>query len=308
MSTRLTKKDFVIVYVILFIIASFISGFFLGAKVGKDKAEEEFNLLLGDNNPSKKKAADQLSYSHTDFSSYYYQIYLPFNEFRKAYLHFHNQMNTISKKDDAISASKEIQDEVEKVRKKLESTGVPNSSPLLQKSHKEYLSALQAYEKGLKQFIQISKSNGAGMKKMNSTLFTLPEFQKGRAYWLQGQTFFYESVLLWESVHVTKVAPSFISNPLEFTFDEYKKLRLHQKSELVAKILAEKKIQAYFNPEDVVAYLDSLTKSTKATQIKTIPDALEFLTASDSIQHGEFVRKISSYSSTKSPFIPLYSK
>jgi hypothetical protein len=308
MSTRLTKKDFVIVYVILFIIASFISGFFLGATVGKDKAKEEFNLLLGESDPSKKKPADQLSYSHTAFSSYYYQIYLPFNEFRKAYLHFHNEMNTLTKTEDAISASKEIQDEIKKARKKLEGSGVPNSSPLLQKSHKEYLSALQAYEQGVKQFIQVSKSSSTNMKQVSNTLSTLPEFQKGRAHWLLGQTLFYESVLLWESVHVTKVAPSFISNPLEYTFDEYKKLNLHQKNELVAKILAEKNIQAYFNPEDVVVYLDSLTKSTKATQIKNIPEALEFLIASDSIQHGEFVRKISSYSSTKSPFIPLYSK
>jgi translation elongation factor EF-1alpha len=305
MANRLTKTDFIVVYMILFSISFFIAGFFLGANIGKTRVQEEFSRYLAEKD---MEAADStsLNYAHTDFVSYYYDVYLPFKEFRKAYLNYYHQVQQSEQDVDPLVIAVELQDKLKKIKEQLSDANVPNSSPLLQKSHREYLSALHTIESGLNQLLATENLEGEQIKKL---IDEFDEFKKGQQHWLHGQTLFYEAVVLWESFYVTKETPILLEKPLRYTLNQWSDLRIHQKNELIAKTLEEEGILSYFNPEDVVIYLDSLSNHPDKThQLDKVSDAIKFLVASGSVQAGEFVEHIDQFEATSSPTIPLYSK
>lgn len=288
---------------IVFILAAFIGGFFLGASVGKDKAEKEFARYLEENDSSKKKNLN-LKYSHTDFSSYYYNVYVPFDQFRQTYEDYLQHLYSSQKQLDQHSQTVDMRDFTIKIRKQLENTSAPSTSPLLQKSHKEYIEAAKKYEAGMRKLLETENITTEQVTKL---LGSLPEFKQGDKHWLRGQTLFYESVILWESLYVTKDRPVLLENAEQFSMTQWKALRFHQKSELVAKLLEAKGITSSYNPEDVVVYLNTLS-SSNTKRINKVSDAIDILSSSGSIRQGEFIRQIEDFSSLTSPMIPLYSK
>jgi hypothetical protein len=304
MSNRLTKTDFIVVYMILFSISFFIVGFFLGANIGKSKMEEEFAKYLDKNDEVETDDSKALKYSHTDFVSYYYDVYLPFKEFRKSYLNFYHQVST--QNIDQLAATTEMRKSLKEIKTQLSEVSVPDSSPLLQQSHQEYLSALLAFESGLQKLLA-SESERA--KQFQKLIVELDEFEKGEKHWLHGQSLFYEAVILWESFYVTKEAPVLLEKPLHFTLNQWKDLSFHKKNELIAKTIEEQNILGYFNPEDVLVYLETLTAhDDQAHQLHNVSEAIKFLVASGSIRAGEFVERIDRFEAVSSPTIPLYSK
>jgi hypothetical protein len=304
MSNRLTKTDFIVVYMILFSISFFIVGFFLGANIGKSKIEEEFAKYLDQNDEMENDDSNALKYSHTDFVTYYYDVYLPFKEFRKSYLTFYHQVST--QNQDQLAATAEMSKTLKQIKNKLSEVSVPDSSPLLQQSYQEYLSALLAFEAGLQ---KLASTEDEGAKDVQKLIEELDEFKKGQIHWLQGQSLFYESVILWESLYVTKEAPVLLEKPVHSTLNQWKDLSFHKKNELIAKSLEEKEILGYFNPEDVLVYLETLAAhDDQSHQQQNVSEAIEFLVASGSIRAGEFVERIDRFETVSSPTIPLYSK
>lgn len=306
MSNRLSKADFIIVYMILISISFFIAGFFLGANIGQNKAEEEFSRYLTENGEEEIEDIEVLNYSHTDFVSYYYDVYLPFKEFRKEYLNYYHKVHLSEQNVDKLALTVEIRKVSKTIKSELSSASTKNTSPLLQDSHREYLLAVESIESGLN---QLFATENLRKEQVTELIEDLDEFTQGQKHWLQGQTLFYESVVLWESFFVTKETPSLIEDPLHYTMSQWADLRFHQKNELISKVLESKGILSFFNPEDVLIYLDSLANHTNEnSQLHKVTDAIEFLIASSSIRHGEFIEKIDQFSSITSPTIPLYNK
>jgi hypothetical protein len=304
MSNRLNKTDFLAVYLFLLIIAFFIGGFFLGAKVAQQKASVEFARYVTEND-GKDEDTERLKYSHTDFASYYYNIYLPTNEFREHYLLFSQQLKQSAPENDQKAMTTDLRKVIKKTKIELNKTSMPNSSPLLQKAQETFLSSLNAYEIGIGEIVDNGNMN---TKQITKTLNTHSQFKQAEEHWLQAQSLFYEAVVLWDSFYVTKETPALLEKPELYTLNQWNNLRFHQKSELIAKLMFQKRIISSFNPEDTVVYLDSLAASGSSSQVDKVSDAVDFLLATGAIRQGEFINRIEQYSEVLFPMIPLFSK
>lgn len=291
---------------LLLSISFFIAGFFLGANIGKTKAEEEFSRYLTENDEQEEETG-ALSYSHTDFVTYYYDVYLPFKEFRKEYLNYYHQVQRSEQNVDKLALTVDIHEATKTIKTDLSNATMKNTSPLLQDSNREYLSAVRTIESGLNQLLATENLRA---EQISQLIDELDEFKQGQKHWLHGQTLFYEAVVLWESFFVTKDTPSLIDAPLHYTMSQWKELRFHQKNELISKVLESKGVLSFFNPEDVLIYLDSLSTnhSNQNNQVHKVSDAIEFLIASGSIRHGEFIERIDQSTPILAPTIPLYTK
>lgn len=290
---------------ILLSISFFIVGFFLGANIGQNKAEEEFSRYLTENGEEVEET-EALNYSHTDFVTYYYDVYLPFKEFRKEYLNYYHNVHISDQNVDKLALTVEIREVTKNIKSELSSARTRNTSPLLLDSYQEYLLAVESIESGLN---QLFATENLRTEQVSKLIENLDEFNQGQKHWLQGQTLFYEAVVLWESFFVTKETPNLIDDPLYYTMSQWKDLGFHQKNELISKVLESKGILSSFNPEDVLIYLDSLSNHTNQNnQLHKVTDAIEFLIASDSIRQGEFIERIDQSLPISSPTIPLYNK
>lgn len=303
MSTRLTKTDYFVVYVILLMIALFIGGFFLGTYIGKEKAAEEFAEYLPQNQTEKEKKESRAAYSHTDFASYYYNVYIPFSSFRSDYIDFTKKMTGPEGSVDAPAHIKIIQTKMKDTNKELEKAIATSSSPLLQKSYTEYVKSLHALEAAIQ---TLAKSN-LTKEQVDQFFAQNQDIKKGQKHWLQGQNAFYEAITLWESIYITRKAPKIFESVSSFPLNKWNSLNLHQKNELISKVLLEKNIVSDFNPEDVTYYIDSLSTS-KADKLSQVGEAIEVLVASTSIIKGTFPQHMDRYKDTTSPMIPIFSK
>lgn len=299
---RLTKSDFFAVYAILISLSIFMIGFFLGAKVGQNKAEENFEQYVQQFDPQDSKSG-QLQYSHTDFVTYYYNAYLPFKAFRKEYL---NQYHQLAREDSLQTVQKnlkELQKLASDVQEEIQNANFPESSPLLHSSIEEYIFALQAIKEGLS---TLSTLDGSVELVITGWTESKP-FSTGHQHWLTAQTRFYEALVAWNHLYVEQTTPQFIDHPQSYTLRQWEDLGFHQKNELVAKILEANGILSYFNPEDVQVYLDTYaSQQTSSVPIQTVQDAIEFLVASNSIRQEEFIEHYSDYAPVDSPPIPLF--
>ncbi len=287
---------------ILLIVAFFIGGFFLGASVGKQKASEEFEKYLTLDTEEMDTNESRSQYSHTEFAIYYYNVYVPFHEFRKNYLDFYNRMHRPEGKSDSAALIKHIQAQSKKTKKELENALTPTASPLLQKSYTEYMSALSSIEAGIK---SLAQSQTDDPDQISQFFKTNEQLKKGQNHWLRGQIYFYEGISRWESIYITRESPKVFEQTSSFSLTQWSALRFHQKNELVAKILGEKQILSFFNPEDVTMYLDSLT-ATGETSIQKVSEAIEVLIASGSVRQGEYLQQNHRYQDQPSPMIPLF--
>lgn len=303
MSNRLSKADFFVIFMILLSLACLIGGFFLGANIGKGKAEKEFNRYVEDMSVQGLDT-DSLNYSHTDFVSFYHQVYIPFKEFRNAYIDFEQQVQDPDQTLKELSKSVDMQKLTINVKKELESAHIPNTSPLLQQSRKEYILALQAYELGFKNLFSLDNEQA---EPVHTLIQEWDDFLVGKNHWLKGQSLFYEALVLWESFFVTKENPKLVENASNYTLHEWAQLSFHHRNDLIAKVLADQKIVTTFNPEDVTVYLDALSKHSNLNKQQKVVEALQFLIASNSIRQGEFLEKIKEYDSVDFPMVPLFS-
>ncbi len=290
-----------VVYAILISLSLFIGGFFLGAKVGHDRAEETFTTLL--TSMEGEEHEETMQYSHTDFMSYYYDAYQPFKEFRRDYLAFFDQFESVPT-DQQMELITQLKGRTQQIKATLQGAPYPQSSPLLKESMLQYIEALSAFEKGLKE-----AENKTDLTTDQIKLLDDPQFQAGQAAWLRGQTLFYEALVLWESIYETNEAPDFVEAPLDIRIDHWVAYGFHRKNEVIAKALEEKEILTYFNPEDAQIYLASYANQQgENAPINTVADALDVLIASNSIQEGAFLEQTTpqEQEDLPSPIIPLF--
>lgn len=302
MSNRLTKFDFFVVFMILLSLACLIGGFFIGASYTRSKAEAEFNQYIAEVSKYQTEST-LLNYAHTDFVSYYHQIYLPFKEFRNLYI---AQIESSIKSGDYAQIADNVSSlrkQTERIMKEIERAQIPHTSPLLQTSQKELLRSLMSYEQGLDKLADLPKERA---ESISTFLQESEEFSAGKKHWLKGQRLFYEALLFWESFFVTEEKPQLIENPSQYTLNQWVQLGFHQKNELIAKLLEELELVTLYNPEDVTVYIDSLASHHHDGNQRVV-DALQFLSASDSIREGQFIEKIKDYESVQLPMIPLFS-
>lgn len=303
MSSRLSKIDFFVVFMILLSLACLIGGFFLGANFSRSKAEAEFQRFLAEINEEESENA-LLKYSHTDFVSFYHQVYLPFKEFRTRVIPFLEHAEHSVEPQQLIDESTELRRIVSSVKKEIENAKVPQTSPLLQKSQAQFILALQAFEQSFQDISSLDKDE-------IEQVFNLIQgeaFLSGKDYWLEGQKLFYEALILWESFFVSKESPQFIENPTNYTLRDWSALSFHQKNDLIAKLLAELQLVTLYNPEDVAVYINSLAANSHQDKQQKVLEAVRFLSASDSIRAGEFLTRINEYEAEALPMIPLFSK
>ena len=302
MSNRLTKYDFFIVFMIILSFACLIGGFFIGANYARSKAEAEFNQYIAEVSKYEKESS-LLNYAHTDFVSYYHQVYLPFKEFRHLYLSQIEAGIHSGEYSNLAANASSLRKETEKIKKEIEQAQIPHTSPLLQSSQKELVRSLISFEQGLDKLSQLARDN---VGQVAAFLHDSEEFAAGKRHWLKGQTQFYEALLFWESFFVTEEKPQLIDNPSQYTLNQWVHLGFHQKNELIAKLLEELETVTLYNPEDVTVYIDSLAQHHHDGN-QRVAEALKFLHASNSIREGNFIEKIKDYTSVELPMILLFS-
>lgn len=302
MNKRLSKSEFIFAYMIIITLACFVGGFFFGAYYMKSKIEAQQAAVLEQQKleaERERQLREQKLYSEQDFIRFYYAVYAPVQELKRA--HFEKMvawpnLDKSAQKD----ALEQLVEAAKQTGKQLDKEVPLPTSPLLVQAHSQFNTGVRAYLDGMKQLLSDQNSNALSPAAISSRL--------SLDGWFKGSEQFYHSLAVWESAYVTKqTLPKDV--PANVSADQWKQLPFHYKTYIAAhSISAHKKWESY-SPEDLTARLDLLFGSDDAKNlgIKDVDAAVRLLTATDAVHSGDFKEvQGKHYSSLKAPEIPLY--
>ena len=308
MTKRLSRQEYLVIYMIILSFACLIGGFFLGASVVQSKMNEQINQLQQANNQMQQN--DQLIkekklYREQDFTSYYYGFYQPIESFKEDYfLYVANlQGKTIE------GQKKHHQDFLKIIQaklKQLEPAIVSTTSPLLVDAKAEYIASLQTLKTSIQKVIDDPQGNTYTAQDIAAQR----HLQAFTTKWLEAQKKMYHAIALWEQIYVLQhsISEVDISSVSE---DNWDRLPFHYRNYLSARYMQNMHVLPQFVPHDVTAKIDLIRKKKEfeSRGWQNIAIGVNVLIASNSVQAGDFSNLNKSlYPVLKLPEMPLFTK
>lgn len=302
MSKRLTKADYLLTFWILFIIVAAMGAFFFGVKVGRDKTAEKYERLLAG---LEERNTDFAAYHQQYLVSFYHTIYLPYAEFRNKWF---EHLETIDigngsvKPENLLDELKRLADE--KFRE-AESMAMPDSSPLLQQSHDNYLKSLKLFSEAIGRFHSGSRSGSDLVAAIRQDDY----FREAQNFGLVAQTLYYEAIVAWQaSVDPSAANLGPVTEP-DIGLTDWAKLNLNRKNAFVARVMAENGYFEPYLPQDMTIRIDEMILAGQTDQLNfdTIAPIAKTLAATDAVRAGDFARKRDKfYKGETLPQLPFY--
>ncbi|GBF11582.1 hypothetical protein [Tepidibacillus sp. HK-1] len=265
-SSRLSKKDFFVIYYILFILILFLTGFFLGAKV----MEKQLKANVPTN-------IDQNTYTEAEIISFNKLIFLPTQLWLKEVYEKINQSPI------DLNMVNSMQKSVEEMKTNM--TKYQFSSPYLQKS----IELIQQSLEQMKQYLE----NPNRHELLNQAI----------QYYLQSQTQFYRHIWVWEQENRNPIS-QYIDESL-VNWNEWNKASIHQKNYIIAMILAKDTIITFYKPEDITVHIDAYAKANRDTTMN-LEELIQFLISTNAIHEKDFLLYKDWYQGAPLPKIPNF--
>ncbi|MCF6093497.1 hypothetical protein L1765_05785 [Microaerobacter geothermalis] len=307
---RLSKRDFLIVYSIIILIFFSLTSFLLGAYISKKQMEKQIMSLSMELERVKEEQTtpikDEPQYLQTDFVNYYYNVLLPYEKFKEQQIQYINKLSILSDRVDQLALSSDMKEMTASVLTEVKGALISKSSPLLQQSQKEIVNALQSYLDGLSSIFRMDLSTS---KPLSLLIPEMPQMTLGKTMGLKGQLLFYQAMVKWEEIYVTKKKSSPLINKDNLTLSEWNTLTVNEKNYMTAKMLLQKQILSTYRAEDITVRIDAYVQSgiEEEPDKKTIYSILLLLQATDSLKKGDFREKVGVWYSKKDlVLIPLF--
>jgi hypothetical protein len=303
MDKRLTRTDYLFALMFIFMLVCILGAFFYGLEIGKQKSDLKYEKLM---HTDKEVVEEPGAYDQQVLVSFYHTIYLPFREFQNKWFEQLHQIEVNNSTVDAAAVLKELSKLSDEKYKALQGKTLPNSSPLLQQAHQNYLKSLKLFTDALTNYQ--SKANALNgnllLEEMNKDAF----FVEAKNQALTAQKNYFESVVKWNQTLDYNLMPADITKTA--SFDAWRQMNLNVKNWYVtSQLLIGKSFEPYY-PQDVTIRIDDFIASGQAKKLGAadVNQTLDLLLSTDAIRTGDFVKgKAKWYGSEVLPQLPFFS-
>jgi hypothetical protein len=303
MDKRLTRTDYLFALMFIFMLVCMLGAFFYGLEVGKQKADQKYEKLMHVDNAAVEEPG---AYDQQVLVSFYHTIYLPFREFQNKWFEQLHQIEVNSSTVDAAAVLKELSKLSNEKYKVLQDKSLPNSSPLLQQAHQNYLKSLKLFTDALSNYQ--SKANALRGAQLLEEINRDAFFIEAKNQALTAQKNYFESVVKWNQTMDYNLKPT--DNSKTASLDGWRQMNLNLKNSYVSqKLLNEKDFVPYY-PQDVTIRIDDFIASGQAKKLGAadVDQTLQLLLSTDAIRSGDFVKgKAKWYSNELLPQLPFFS-
>jgi hypothetical protein len=303
MDKRLTRTDYLFALMFIFMLVCILGAFFYGLEIGRQKSDQKYEKLM---QKDKEVIEEPGAYDQQVLVSFYHTIYLPFREFQNKWFEQLHQIEVNSSTIDASAVLKELSKLSDEKYKALQGKTLPNSSPLLQESHQNYLKSLKLFTDALNNFQPKANSlRGTQLlEEMNKDAF----FVEAKNQALTAQKNYFESVVKWNQTLDNNLKQADISKPV--SLDAWRQMNLNVKNWYVTFRLLNGKFFEPYYPQDVTIRIDDFIASGQAKKLGAadVNQTLDLLLSTDAIRSGDFVKgKAKWYSNELLPQLPFFS-
>lgn len=305
MNKRLSRSDYIFSLVFIFMLICVIGAFFYGIQLGTERVEAKQQNLL---DKKAEIAKGMTSYNQSYLVSFYHTIYLPFKEFQTVWFKDMNDIDIRGNTLDPSALLKELSKLASAKYDNVVTQSMPATSPLLQEAHQNYLKSLKLFSQAAKTFE--SKANSLQVSVLASEIEKDAYFTQAKAFALQAQNQFYESIVKWnESVEVNalKGADFIKHHPLPLT--EWNQMNFNLKNQYITGLMIENKYFKNYNPQDLLIGIDDMIKSGQAKKmnVNSIQQLVDILVGTGAVRQDDFIQgKMKWYGNEKIPQLPFF--
>lgn len=303
MNKQLSRSDYLFALLFLLMLVGIVAAFFFGMQMGKSKAEARYEELLS---KDKQQAKEQAAYSQQYLVSFYHTIYVPYIDFEKKWFERRSDIELQSSSDPS-ALLKELSALADEKYKAIVSMSMPNSSPLLQQSHQNYLKSLKLFHDGLDNFR--GKANSVSGPDLIAQIETSDMFTAARSYALTAQQNFYDAMGMWYASANPDFHPVDFTSAPQLSTDSWSRLNLIAKNAYIAGLMAADNIFAPYAPQDLVARIDEMIDSGQAQKLNLsdIRQISHLLNDTDAVRPGDFQKSaVKRYSREPMPQLPFF--
>lgn len=305
MEKRLTRSDFVFILVFIFMLIFALGAFFYGMKIGKDRTEAKYTDLL---KQYEEKSQGLKAYHQSYLVSFYHTVYLPFREFNLKWEQNIGEIENGGSGSDSSSLIKELSKVADEQYTTMETQTMPETSPLLQEGHQNYLKSLKLFSQAANSLQ--SKANGMSPSALLAEIDKNAYFVEAENFALTAQKNYYDAIVQWHQSQDSGVNPEAIAKN-ELNFAEWNPLPLNLKNAAAASILAANRSFGAFTPQDVTLRVDEMIKSGQAKKLdaSTVNQVVDILLGTHAVRQGDFISgKAKYYPNEVLPQLPFFSK
>lgn len=288
MDKRITKTDYLLMFLILFILIGALAAFFYGVKVGKDKTTEKYEHMLAE----KEEIAKELTAYHQQYLvSFYHTIYLPYRDFQKKWFSRMEALELQSGSVDPRDVMKELGKYADEKFEEIESMSMPASSPLLQESHDNYLKSLKLFGEATDRFsTKIGVLQGS---ELTNAISKDAFFAEAQGFGLVAQNKYYSSIVGWNETVQADLPATQLTAKDNLSFKEWGQLNLNLKNQYVTRIMELSDYYKPYYPHDLTIRIDEMILDGHAERLKltSIKPIIEMLVDTDAVRSGDYLRR-----------------
>lgn len=300
MEKRLTKSDYLFAVTFIFMLVVAMGAFFYGLQLGQARSAAKYEELIAKQNEAKNGFT---AYHQQYLVSFYHTIYQPYREFHKKWFDKMAELET-NRSADASSAVKELAKTAEETYTLLTEKSMPDSSPLLQEAHKNYMKGLKLFGEGLRE--QQSKANAVPVKELINQLNQDAYLTEAKNFVLKAEKEYYDSIVKWNETVASGYAPIDVTQAL--TLKDWSPLNLNAKNVYLAHLLMQGKTYRSFTPQDLTVRIDEMVTSGQAAKMNlgSVQQVVDVLLATDAVRSGDYLRLGGKYSNETLPQLPFF--
>jgi hypothetical protein len=301
LNKRLSRYDYLFAATFIFMLVLALGTFFFGLRMGQERATLKYEDLL-----FKKKEADTgySAYHQQYLVSYYHTIYQPYREFHKKWFEKMTELET-NHSADASLILKDLGKLANEKYDLLSSKSMPDSSPLLQEGHQNYVKSLKLFTESMSNFQ--SKANGMPGNDLVAELDKDAFLTEAKKFALTAQKNYYDSIIKWNLADSPQLKQIDVTKPL--AVKDWSPLSLNVKNEYIAYSLSAANMFMPYTPQDLVSRIDEMIANGQSHKLNLndIQQLIDLLNATDAVRSGDFIRnKSKMYPNETLPQLPFF--
>ncbi|WP_409346570.1 hypothetical protein [Paenibacillus sp. MBLB4367] len=306
MERKLTRFDYIFVFIVIFLLLCAFGSFFLGFGMGKGRAEAKYEAILA---KQEEEAKGFTAYHQTYLVSFYHTVFLPYKDFQNKWFMRWNEIESQGGSVDPASIIKELGKLADEKYESMVTNTMPESSPLLKEAHEQYLKSLKLFAHAAKSFQ--SKANSVKGSVLAGEMEKDAAFADAKLFALQGQKLYYDAIVKWNESAGGELKAAELLKNAPLTIDEWNQLNLNLKNSYISSLLVTGKTFKPFNPQDLVYHVDQMIKSGQAKKMNagSVQQTVDILVGTGAVRQGDFLGgKAKWYANETLPQLPFFSE
>lgn len=278
-----------------------IGAFFYGLKIGKEDTEMKYQALLFQ---QEEIPPELTAYHQQHLVSFYHIIYLPYRDYQKKWFEHIDLLQLRSDTVDPQSSFNELKRLADSQYASMSGKHMPDTSPLLQESQKDYMRSLRLFSEAFTQ-MQLNDLQGHELiQAIENDVY----FQEAKQHALSAQHYYYQSILRWnQSIETNLTFEEIFTN--ELSINQWNSLNLNQKNSYIAYVMLELKSYQPYYVQDVTIRVDELVMNGQAQsmELTVISEIMQTLINTGAVRMDDFIFNKNRYYQDESlPQLPFF--